>query len=108
MHPSHDHLPHDHHQRGAAPQPGPTATDPVCGMTVAPIQRLADLVSSWFVPAVVLVATLTAIRWGFFGPEPRFSYALVNAVSVLIIACPCALGSVSVIANALRLRRIKL
>ncbi len=58
----------------------------------APIQRLADLVSSWFVPAVVLVATLTAIVWGFFGPEPRFSYALVNAVSVLIIACPCALG----------------
>ena len=58
----------------------------------APIQRLADLVSSWFVPAVVLVAALTAIVWGFFGPEPRLAYALVNAVAVLIIACPCALG----------------
>jgi Cu+-exporting ATPase len=58
----------------------------------APIQRLADLVSAWFVPAVVLVAAATAIGWGFFGPEPRLAYALVNAVSVLIIACPCALG----------------
>jgi Cu+-exporting ATPase len=58
----------------------------------APIQRLADLVSSWFVPAVVLVATLTAIVWGLFGPEPRVAHALVNAVAVLIIACPCALG----------------
>ena len=58
----------------------------------APIQRLADLVSSWFVPTVVLIATITAIVWGFFGPEPRLSYALVNAVAVLIIACPCALG----------------
>jgi len=58
----------------------------------APIQRLADAVSSWFVPAVVLVAALTAFVWGFFGPEPRLAYALVNAVAVLIIACPCALG----------------
>ncbi|HYE94077.1 MAG TPA: heavy metal translocating P-type ATPase, partial [Terriglobales bacterium] len=58
----------------------------------APIQRLVDVVSSWFVPAVVLVAALTAVVWGFFGPEPRLAYALVNAVAVLIIACPCALG----------------
>jgi Cu+-exporting ATPase len=58
----------------------------------APIQRLADVVSSWFVPTVVLLAVLTAVVWGFFGPEPRLAYALVNAVAVLIIACPCALG----------------
>jgi Cu+-exporting ATPase len=58
----------------------------------APIQRLADVVASWFVPAVVVIAVVTAIVWGFFGPEPRFAYALVNAVAVLIIACPCALG----------------
>jgi Cu+-exporting ATPase len=58
----------------------------------APIQRLADLVSAWFVPAVVLVAVLTAVVWGLVGPEPRLAYALVNAVAVLIIACPCALG----------------
>jgi Cu+-exporting ATPase len=58
----------------------------------APIQRLVDIVSSWFVPAVVLVAAVTAFVWGFFGPEPRMAYALVNAVAVLIIACPCALG----------------
>jgi Cu+-exporting ATPase len=58
----------------------------------APIQRLADVVSSWFVPAVVLVAALTAAIWGSLGPEPRLAYALVNAVAVLIIACPCALG----------------
>ncbi|MDX2055022.1 MAG: heavy metal translocating P-type ATPase [Polyangiaceae bacterium] len=58
----------------------------------APIQRLADVVSGWFVPAVVLVAALTAGIWGIFGPEPRLAYALVNAVAVLIIACPCALG----------------
>jgi Cu+-exporting ATPase len=60
--------------------------------TRAPIQRLADLVSSWFVPAVVLIAAVTAILWGFFGPEPRLAHAMVNAVAVLIIACPCALG----------------
>jgi P-type Cu+ transporter len=58
----------------------------------APIQRLADLVSAWFVPLVVLVAILTFIVWAVVGPEPRFVYALVNAVAVLIIACPCALG----------------
>ena len=58
----------------------------------APIQRLADLVSAWFVPAVVVVAAVTALAWGLYGPEPRLAYALVNAVAVLIIACPCALG----------------
>lgn len=58
----------------------------------APIQKLADTVSSYFVPAVVLVAILTAIVWGVFGPEPAITYALVNSVAVLIIACPCALG----------------
>ena len=58
----------------------------------APIQRLADLVSAWFVPAVVTVAAATALAWGLYGPEPRLAYALVNAVAVLIIACPCALG----------------
>jgi Cu+-exporting ATPase len=59
----------------------------------APIQRIADVVASWFVPAVVLVATLTFVLWAFLSPqEPRLAYALVNAVAVLIIACPCALG----------------
>ena len=58
----------------------------------APIQRLADAVSAWFVPTVVLVSILTFLVWSFVGPEPRFVYALVNAVAVLIIACPCALG----------------
>ena len=58
----------------------------------APIQRLADKVSAWFVPSVIFVAIITAIIWGVFGPEPRALHALVNAVSVLIIACPCALG----------------
>jgi Cu+-exporting ATPase len=58
----------------------------------APIQRLADIVSAYFVPAVVAVAILSAVVWGFVGPEPRLVYALVNAVAVLIIACPCALG----------------
>jgi Cu+-exporting ATPase len=58
----------------------------------APIQRLADVVSSYFVPAVVLVALLTFILWSMVGPEPRMAYALVNAVAVLIIACPCDLG----------------
>ncbi|MBN1207526.1 MAG: heavy metal translocating P-type ATPase [Myxococcaceae bacterium] len=60
--------------------------------TRAPIQRLADKVSALFVPAVIAVAVLTAIIWGVWGPEPRLAYALVNAVAVLIIACPCALG----------------
>lgn len=58
----------------------------------AKIQRLADVVASYFVPGVVAVAAIAAIIWGVFGPEPRFAYAIVNAVSVLIIACPCALG----------------
>ncbi len=58
----------------------------------APIQRLADVTSGWFVPAVVILALLTFVIWALVGPEPRFSYALINAVSVLIIACPCALG----------------
>lgn len=58
----------------------------------APIQRLADVVSGYFVPIVILVAIITFIVWAFFGPEPRYVYALVNAVAVLIIACPCALG----------------
>jgi Cu+-exporting ATPase len=58
----------------------------------APIQRLADQVAGWFVPAVIAVAVLAFAAWAMFGPEPRFTYALVAAVSVLIIACPCALG----------------
>ena len=58
----------------------------------APIQRVADVVSASFVPAVVAVAALAAVVWGLVGPEPRLAYALVNAVAVLIIACPCALG----------------
>jgi Cu+-exporting ATPase len=58
----------------------------------APIQRLADTVSGWFVPAVVIIAVITFLIWAFAGPEPRMAYALVNAVAVLIIACPCALG----------------
>ena len=58
----------------------------------APIQRLADAVSSYFVPGVVLAACVTFIVWSAIGPQPRLAYALLNAVSVLIIACPCALG----------------
>ena len=58
----------------------------------APIQRLADRVAAWFVPAVIAVAVLAFSAWAMFGPEPRFGYALVAAVTVLIIACPCALG----------------
>jgi P-type Cu+ transporter len=58
----------------------------------APIQRLADQVSAWFVPTVVGIAALAFIAWSLWGPEPRMAYALVNAVAVLIIACPCALG----------------
>jgi Cu+-exporting ATPase len=58
----------------------------------APIQRVADRVAGYFVPAVVAVAILTSIAWALWGPEPRLAYALVNAVAVLIIACPCALG----------------
>jgi len=58
----------------------------------APIQKLADIVSSYFVPIVVIVAILAFIGWYFWGPEPRLAYAVVSAVAVLIIACPCALG----------------
>jgi Cu+-exporting ATPase len=58
----------------------------------APIQNLADRVAAWFVPAVIITAVLTFAGWAMFGPQPRIAYALVNAVAVLIIACPCALG----------------
>ncbi len=58
----------------------------------APIQKLVDIVSGYFVPAVVLVAVITMIVWGLWGPEPRLAHAVINAVAVLIIACPCALG----------------
>jgi Cu+-exporting ATPase len=58
----------------------------------APIQRLADRVAKWFVPIVVAVAVITFVAWWLFGPQPRLGHALVNAVAVLIIACPCALG----------------
>jgi Cu+-exporting ATPase len=58
----------------------------------APIQRLADTVSAWFVPAVIAVAATTFLVWAVWGPEPRLAHGLVNAVAVLIIACPCALG----------------
>ena len=58
----------------------------------APIQKLADVVAGYFVPVVIALAVLTLIVWGVFGPEPRMAHAIVNAVAVLIIACPCALG----------------
>ncbi len=58
----------------------------------APVQRLADALSAWFVPAVMAAALLTFLGWMFLGPEPRLAHALLNAVAVLIIACPCALG----------------
>ncbi len=58
----------------------------------APIQRVADTVASWFVPLVVVTAIVTFIVWSIVGPEPKLAYALVNAIAVLIIACPCALG----------------
>ncbi|MBL0319295.1 MAG: copper-translocating P-type ATPase [Alphaproteobacteria bacterium] len=60
--------------------------------TRAPIQRLADSVSGYFVPIIIAIALLTAISWWIWGPEPKLAYAIVNAVAVLIIACPCALG----------------
>ena len=60
--------------------------------TRAPIQRLADRVAGWFVPAVIGIAVVTFVAWAALGPEPRFAHAIVNAVAVLIIACPCALG----------------
>ncbi|MDE3218937.1 MAG: heavy metal translocating P-type ATPase [Nitrospirota bacterium] len=58
----------------------------------APIQRLADVAAAYFVPLVVAAAAITAVAWAIWGPEPKLAYALVNAVAVLIIACPCALG----------------
>ncbi len=58
----------------------------------APIQRLADVVAAWFVPVVIAVAILTFLAWNLWGPEPRLTHAIINAVAVLIIACPCALG----------------
>jgi Cu+-exporting ATPase len=58
----------------------------------APIQRLADVVAAYFVPAVLLISVVTFIVWGLFGPQPQFAHGLVNAVAVLIVACPCALG----------------
>ncbi len=58
----------------------------------APIQKLADVVSGYFVPAVVIIAVITFFVWGYWGPEPRLAHAVINAVAVLIIACPCALG----------------
>ena len=60
--------------------------------TRAPIQKLADVVASYFVPIVVGIAALTFAAWSIYGPQPRFAYGLINAVAVLIIACPCALG----------------
>ena len=58
----------------------------------APIQKTVDVVSGYFVPVVILAATITLVVWGLFGPEPRLAHAVINAVAVLIIACPCALG----------------
>jgi Cu+-exporting ATPase len=60
--------------------------------TRAPIQRLADIIAAYFVQTVVAVAVVTALGWWFFGPAPRFTYAFLNAIAVLIIACPCAVG----------------
>jgi Cu+-exporting ATPase len=60
--------------------------------TRAPIQKLADRVSGWFVPTVIIIAVITFALWALFGPDPKLAHALVNAVAVLIIACPCALG----------------
>ncbi len=60
--------------------------------TRAPIQRLADIIAAYFVQIVVVIAIVTALAWWFFGPEPQFAYAFLNAIAVLIIACPCAVG----------------
>jgi Cu+-exporting ATPase len=64
----------------------------------APIQRLADRVSAWFVPVVIGISAVTFVAWAWFGPEPRLAHAVVDAVAVLIIACPCALGLATPIA----------
>src|SRR3546814_14193246 len=61
-------------------------------LSKAPIQNLADRISGYFVPIVVLISVATFIIWAIYGPEPSYVYAFVNAVAVLIIACPCALG----------------
>src|SRR3546814_4490157 len=66
----------------------------------APIQAVADRVSGWFVPGVVLVAVATFVIWMLVGPEPRFGHALLNAIAVLIIACPCALDRKSTRLNS--------
>jgi Cu+-exporting ATPase len=60
--------------------------------TRAPIQRLADQIAAWFVPAVVVIAVLAFAGWAVWGPDPRLAHGLLSAVAVLIIACPCALG----------------
>jgi len=60
--------------------------------TRAPIQKLADIIAAYFVQIVVVIAVVTALAWWFFGPEPKFAYAFLNAIAVLIIACPCAVG----------------
>lgn len=60
--------------------------------TRAPIQRLADVIAAYFVQIVIAIAVITALAWWFIGPEPRFTYAFINAIAVLIIACPCAVG----------------
>jgi Cu+-exporting ATPase len=73
--------------------------------TRAPIQRLADTIAEYFVPAVVVVAVLAFVGWSVWGPEPRFAYALLSAVAVLIIACPCALGLATPTRFAARARR---
>jgi Cu+-exporting ATPase len=58
----------------------------------APIQRLADVIAAYFVQVVIAIAIITALAWWFLGPDPRFAYAFLNAIAVLIIACPCAVG----------------
>ena len=60
--------------------------------TRAPIQKLADVIAAYFVQVVIGIAIVTALAWWFFGPEPKFAYAFLNAIAVLIIACPCAVG----------------
>ncbi|MCB9228051.1 MAG: copper-translocating P-type ATPase [Deltaproteobacteria bacterium] len=62
------------------------------GRSKAPVQKIADIIASYFVPSVIFISILTFIMWSIFGPEPRFIYALLNAIAVLIIACPCSLG----------------
>src|SRR5438046_10561042 len=72
--------------------------------TRAPIQNLADLVSSYFVPAVVGIAAVAFVAWSIYGPPPAMSFALVSAVAVLIIACSCALGLVTTMSVIVRVR----